>query len=139
MQLRLRADAQLAGTFVREVARFDPPVQNTRRFVAQATTVAGVALQPGDTILLLLAAAGRDDNANLQADVFLLERAERQQSGFGHGRHECPGQQLAFAIATGALQHLLALPEALDPSALCWTYAPSVNARLPQFFLKEQS
>ena len=113
MQARLRADPSLAGAFVQEVARDDPAVQNTRRFVAQATSVAGVALQPGDTILLLLAAAGR---------------------GFGHGRHACPGQDLAFAIATSAVQHLLALPHPLAAEALAWTYAPSVNGRLPLFF-----
>lgn len=137
LQARLRAAPHLAAAFVREVARYDPPVQNTRRFVAQATRVAGVALQPGDTILLLLAAAGRDEDANPHANAFMLERAQRQLSGFGHGRHACPGQELAFAIAASAIQHLLALPEPLDPSALCWTYAQSLNARLPLFSLKE--
>ncbi len=121
-QLRLRADPRLAGEFVREVARHDPPVQNTRRFVAQDTSVAGVALQAGDTILLLLGAAGRD------------EGAERTQPGFGHGRHACPGRELAFLIASSAVQHLLALPAPLDAKALGWTYAPSVNGRLPLFF-----
>ncbi|MEJ7805082.1 MAG: cytochrome P450 [Telluria sp.] len=122
MQARLRADASLAGAFVHEVARADPPVQNTRRFVAQATSVAGVRLQPGNTVLLLLAAASHDPGAG------------QAMPGFGHGRHACPGQALAFTIATGAVQHLLSLPHPLDPQALGWTYAPSVNARLPLFF-----
>lgn len=134
MQLRLRADPLLASDFVREVARYDPPVQNTRRFVAQQTSVAGVPLHSGDTILLLLAAAGRDESANLAAGVFSLERAERTQAGFGHGHHACPGRELAFVIATGAVQVLLALPVPLDAKALGWTYAPSVNGRLPRFF-----
>lgn len=114
-QARLRADPRRAAAMVRQVARADPAVQNTRRFVTQATTVAGVALQPGDTILLLLGAAG--------------------QCGFGYGRHACPGQELACAIATSALEHLLALP---GPLALDWTYKPSANARLPQFSTKGQ-
>jgi cytochrome P450 len=142
LQARLRADPRLAAALVHEVARFDPPVQNTRRFVAQATSVAGVALQPGDTILLLLAAAGRDEQAHSQPDVFLLERPERRLLGFGHGRHACPGQELAMLIATTAIQHLLALPLALDPATLGWTYRSSPNGRLPQFFTspsKEQS
>ena len=133
LQARLRADPGLAGAFVREVARYDPAIQNTRRFVARATTVAGEHLQPGDTLLLLLGAAARDSEANPQAGVFLLERDERQQSGFGFGRHACPGQELAFTIATGAMHHLLALAHPLDAAALCWSYAPSANARLPQF------
>lgn len=134
LEARLRADPRLAAALVHEVARFDPPVQNTRRFVARATSVAGVTLQPGDTILLLLAAAGRDEQAHPQPDAFLLERPERQLLGFGHGRHACPGQYLANAIATAAIQHLLALPVALDQAALSWAYRPSANGRLPQFF-----
>ena len=118
---------------MREVARYDPAVQNTRRFVAHAASVAGVALQPGDTILLLLAAAGRDEQANPDADVFLLERAGSQLAGFGHARHACPGRDLAFTIATSAVQHLLALPHPLTAQTLAWTYAPSANASLPLF------
>jgi cytochrome P450 len=113
LQERLRADPQQAGALVRDVARRDPAVQNTRRFVAEATSIAGVALQPGDTILLLLGAADPDEPC-----------------GFGHGRHACPGQELACTIAASALQYLLALPQ---PLALDWTYKPSANARLPQF------
>ncbi len=133
LQARLRGDPSLARSFVCEVARYDPAVQNTRRFVAQATTVAGVALQPGDSILLLLGAAARDDHDCAMADSFMLERAQGELPGFGHARHACPGQQLALTIATGAIGHLLAQPRALDPAALCWRYAPSANARLPQF------
>jgi len=133
-QARLRADPRRAAAFVHEVARFDPPVQNTRRFVAQTTSVAGVALAPGDCILLLLAAAGRDDDAYLQADVFLPERPAHHLPGFGHGRHACPGQDLAHRMATTALQHLLAAPCALDPATLGWTYRSSANGRLPEFF-----
>lgn len=112
LQARLRADPQQAAALVRDVARFDPAVQNTRRFVAKQTSIGGVALQPGETILVLLGAAG--------------------ECGFGHGRHACPGQELACTIATAALQHLLALPLPL-PLSLDWSYRPSANARLPQF------
>lgn len=133
MQARLRDAPQLAGAFVREVARYDPAVQNTRRFVAHATSVAGMALQAGDTILLLLAAAGRDKQANPDADDFLLERAGSRLAGFGHARHACPGRDLAFTIAASAMQHLLALAHPLTAQTLAWRYAPSANARLPLF------
>jgi cytochrome P450 len=110
LQDRLRNDPNLAEAMVQEVCRFDPPVQNTRRFVTQATTVANITLQAGDAILLLLAAAGRDEDANYQPNDFLLERTDRQWFGFGHGRHACPGQNLAFAIASAAIQSILAMP-----------------------------
>jgi cytochrome P450 len=116
LQERLRAAPHQAGALVREVARSDPSVQNTRRFVARATSVGGVTLQAGEAILLKLGDAG--------------------ECGFGHGRHACPGQELAYTIASGALQHLLALPQ---PLSLDWTYKPSANARLPIFSSKGQS
>jgi cytochrome P450 len=127
LEARLRADPSLARALVNDVARRDPPIQYTRRFVTQATSVAGVALQPGDTILLLLAAAGRDADINPHAKAL---------PGFGHGRHACPGQDLAMVIAATAIQHLLALPAGFDAAALGWGYRPSANARLPEFFTK---
>lgn len=133
LQQRLRADPALAASLVRETARFDPPVQNTRRFVAQATTVGGVRLEPGAVILLLLGAAGRDERAYAQANDFVLDRPEHALPGFGHGRHACPGQALARTIAAAVLEHLLSLPNGLDPAMLQWTYRPSVNGRLPLF------
>jgi cytochrome P450 len=141
LQQRLRAEPALAACLVREVARFDPPVQNTRRFVAQATTIAGVDLAPGAVILLLLGAAGRDEQAFSQANDFALDRPEHALPGFGHGRHACPGQALARTIAAAAIEHLLLRPAALDPAVLHWTYRPSVNGRLPLFNapLKEAS
>jgi cytochrome P450 len=130
----LRADPQLTGAFVQEVARFDPPVQNTRRFVTQPVVIAGVQLQAGDVVLLLLGAAGHDEEANPQADIFSLERAQRKLPGFGHGRHACPGPDIACNIVTGAVLHLLELPEPMSARSLAWRYAPSTNGRLPQFF-----
>lgn len=133
LEERLRAEPALAAALVREVARFDPPVQNTRRFVAHTASIAGVTLRPGDAVLLLLAGAGRDEQAHPQPDVFLLERSDRPPLGFGHGRHACPGQNFASAIATAAIQHLLRRPAALGQAGLGWDYRPSANARLPQF------
>ncbi|MEV4783709.1 cytochrome P450 [Burkholderia sp. LMU1-1-1.1] len=134
LEQRLRAEPALAAALVREVARFDPPVQNTRRFVAQATSVAGVALQPGDAVLLLLAAAGRDGRVHAQPDAFVLERSDCPPPGFGHGRHACPGRSLAFVIATAAIRYLLQRPVSLGQAELGWGYRPSANARLPEFF-----
>ena len=105
-----------ARALVREVARLDPPVQNSRRFVAEHALIGGVQVEPGQVILLLLAAASRD------------VRAEGRLFGFGHGLHACPGQQLAETIAAAALDCLSTVP------SVSWRYRPSVNARIPEFF-----
>jgi cytochrome P450 len=119
-QALLGADAAGVPAFVEDVARRDPPVQNTRRFVAQPTRIAGVPLQSGDAILLLLGATA-------------CAPIERKLPAFGHGRHACPGQALALEIAAGAVRHVLALPLPLSAQALQWDYAPSANGRLPRF------
>lgn len=131
----VRAQADGFGALVREVARHDPPVQNTRRFAADACHVGGVTLQPGDAVLLVLAAANRDPALNPdQPDAFQLDRTQARTLGFGHGTHACPGQALAFTLAATGLQVLI--ERGLDTQAIGrdgWGYHASVNGRLPRF------
>ncbi len=101
---------------VEEVARRDPSVHNTRRFVAAPTHLAAIALAPGDALLLVLASG------------------EADPLGFGHGPHACPGRDLALILATAALQAMLS--GGLDTADLQrrgWHYRPSVNLRIPVF------
>jgi len=118
---------------VQEVSRYDPSIHNTRRFVAEATELAGISLQPGDVVLVLLAAAGRDPACNARPDEFLLDRKDREVPGFGHGAHQCPGQALACAIAAAAVQALLVSGRLKEAASFSWDYRPSMNARIPHF------
>jgi cytochrome P450 len=97
-----------AAQLVARVMETDPPILNTRRFAAERCTVGGVTVEAGQAILVMLGAA---------------------QRGFGHGRHACPGQQLAQQVAAGCIEALssAALPQ------LTWTYRASHNARIPEF------
>jgi cytochrome P450 len=118
---------------VHEVSRYDPSIHNTRRFVAESTEVAGIPLQAGDVVLLVLAAAGRDPACNARPDEFLLERPDREVPGFGHGAHQCPGQALACVIAAAAVRALLVSGRLKDAASFSWAYRPSMNARIPVF------
>ena len=134
LRRRLGATWALLPGMVEEVARHDPSVQNTRRFVAHPTTVAGVELAPGDAVLLVLGAANRDPMLNPAPATFELMRTNRRSLGFGHGRHACPGEALAHTITAAGLEGWLA--RGLDTDALPergWDYRPSVNARIPRF------
>ncbi|WP_295749103.1 cytochrome P450 [Undibacterium sp.] len=133
LQQQMRDTPEQIAAMLQEVCRYDPPVQNTRRFVVQTCSIAGVELQPGDAILLVLAAASRDESDFPNADEFQLDRPAHTLLGFSHGRHLCPGQTLALGIGTAALQSLLALTTCLDPTQLQWTYRTSLNGRLPLF------
>ncbi|AMC36601.1 cytochrome P450 [Janthinobacterium sp. B9-8] len=118
-------------SFVEEVARYDPSVQNTRRFVVQDFEIHGQLLRKGDAVLLLLAAANRDAAFNVKGDDFVLNRAARRSLSFGHGRHGCPGQALAIKITTAILSDYLAERDTAGP--LQWIYQASVNGRIPRF------
>ncbi|MBC3366381.1 cytochrome P450 [Pseudomonas sp. SWRI154] len=127
----LRDDPGQVGPLLAEVQRFDPAVQNTRRFVALPCEILGTALQPGDPVLVLLASANRDPQLNPQPDVLLLDRPNRRSFSFGSGGHECPGQSLAMDIARATLGAILGGQPRLEQ--LAWCYRPSVNGRIPLF------
>ena len=124
-------DSAQVDELIAEVQRFDPSVQNTRRFVAAPCEIDGVNLNPGDVILVLLASANRDPQLNDDPDAFLLDRPNRRSFTFGAGRHQCPGQVLALSIARATLAEILAMQPALD--RLTWHYRPSLNGRIPLF------
>ena len=127
----LRHDAMHIGDLIAEVQRFDPSVQNTRRFVATPCEIEGVSLNPGDVILVLLASANRDPQLNDRPDNLCLDRAQRRSFTFGAGRHHCPGQALALSIAIASVRQILAVNPELDH--LDWQYRPSLNGRVPLF------
>jgi cytochrome P450 len=119
---------------VEETARHDPSVHNTRRFAAEAVTIAGTPLAAGDAVLVLLASANRDPAFNPDPDSFILVRAKRRMLGFGRGMHACPGQALACTLAAASLDALLRRAPDLDAQRLRgWSYRPSVNGRIPVF------
>lgn len=117
---------------VQEAARYDSPVQNTRRFIPAAATVAGQELEAGATVIVVLAAANRDPLENPQPDVFLPRRTDRQCFTFGLGAHACPGPLLAKAMATAAVEHVLASGLDLTPLAGPVTWRASTNTRVPE-------
>jgi cytochrome P450 len=130
MLARVVADPTLLTGAIEEVLRYDPPVQNTRRFVSRDGTIAGEEMGEGDAILVILAAASRDPSANPAPERFDISRADRRLFTFGTGIHACPGASLATTIARAAIAHLLA--SGADPGQLAIpaTYRPSHNVRI---------
>lgn len=127
----LHSESTSIEDLLAEVQRFDPPVQNTRRFVAAPCEIDGTRLNAGDVILVLLASANRDPQLNDNPDTFLLDRPNRRSFTFGAGRHQCPGQSLALSIAGATVRHILAMKPELD--RLTWHYRPSANGRIALF------
>ncbi len=119
--------------FLREVARFDAPVQNTRRYALRDCLLGGASLRWGDAVLVVLAAANRDPAVNPNPHDFDPDRRAARLFTWGHGSHQCPGQQLSLAIARIGLAALRATitDHATLPTHI--GYRPLGNARIPVF------
>jgi cytochrome P450 len=130
---RVAGDDILLHRVIEEVVRHDPPVHNTRRFVAEDCVIAGEAVKAGDQILVVLAAANRDPAHCARPHVFDPDRTDHGSFTFGLGRHACAGQAIATAIAAAGIRTLLA--HGLDIASLAGPveYRRSVNSRIPLF------
>lgn len=91
----LRADPGLVPTAVVEAVRLASPVRGFTRLVARDTEVDGVPIRAGQRVVLLYAAANRDERALERPDEFDLHRARHDQLGWGQGPHTCVGMHLA--------------------------------------------
>ncbi|NMO17958.1 cytochrome P450 [Pyxidicoccus fallax] len=130
---KVREQPELLPATVEEVIRFDPPVQNTRRFLAEDARVLETPMQAGQGILVLLAAANRDPSIHTDPHRFDPKRPGQRSFTFGSGSHACPGSRLAVTVAARTVGHLL--ERGVEPGVLARSYAyrPSHNGRIPLF------
>ncbi len=106
---RCLADPSLWDNAVEEVLRHDSPVQLTGRTAVRDTTVAGVDLPAGTTVLILLGGANRDPAVFEDPDRLDVARANAgDHLAFSLGAHFCLGAQLARLEARVALRELYA-------------------------------
>ena len=86
----------------------ESPVKGDFRLSRVPTTVGGVDLPAGTTVMLVNAAANRDPGQFEDPATFDAERANaRMHLAFGRGIHTCPGAPLARAEARVSLERLL--------------------------------
>lgn len=130
LRAQLQTDPGLWPAMLREVSRHDPSIHNTRRYTACPVEIGGLALPAGQMILVVLASAGHDATVHAEPGSFVLQRPASPIFTYGHGRHVCPGQQLAQTMAAACMQ---AWVDVLNGLPLDWRYQPSLNARIPVF------
>jgi cytochrome P450 len=115
----LYADRSLFPQAFEEVIRWEPPVTVILRRVARNTELAGVAIDEGADVALMIGAANRDERKYTEPDRYDMFRSQRQHVGFGFGVHVCLGMHLArmeSRIAINTLFDRLG-PFTLDPEA----------------------
>jgi hypothetical protein len=106
-------DVSDAHIVIRRVMHESPSIRNTRRFAVRQTPLGETTLATGSALVLDLEAATRAGGPSL---------------AFGAGPHQCPGQMIAFTIATAALEAGPRLSH-LPASGVRWL--PYPNARIP--------
>lgn len=104
----LRDRPELIRPAVEELLRFDGPSLSQTRVAAQAITLHGREIGPGDRVFLMLGAANRDPRAFEAPDRVDIARERRAHLAFGWGPHICLGFPLA------RLEGQVALPRVLD-------------------------
>jgi cytochrome P450 len=92
---KVRADATLIPNAFNEALRLETPIRGFCRHVAHPTVFEGVPLNEGDAVLVLYAAANRDERKWSNPNDFDVTRRCADQVGFGFGVHGCAGQGLA--------------------------------------------
>src|SRR5580658_793346 len=88
-------DRSLYAQAFEEALRWEGPVTVILRRALVDTELAGVPVQAGADVALLLGAANRDHRKYEDPDRFDMFRSVRQHVGFGFGVHVCLGMHLA--------------------------------------------
>jgi cytochrome P450 len=108
IQDALRADRSRIPVFIEESLRMDAPVKSGFRLAKRATTVGGVDLPVGSTVMVCPGAANRDPRRFENPHEFRLDRKNfREHMAFGRGNHTCPGSPLARAEGRISLERIL--------------------------------
>lgn len=104
---KLRSDTRLAVSAANEIVRMESPLQNFARWTTRdAEMTDGTVVPAGQRVILSYASANRDERQFRDADSFVIDRAEKQTLGFGHGPHGCAGQGLARMELTAVFSAL---------------------------------
>ena len=115
----LYADRSLFAQAFEEAVRWEPPVTVILRRALCDTELAGVKIEKGADIALMIGAANRDERKYPDPDRYDMFREQRQHVGFGFGVHVCLGMHLARMESRIAVNTLLDRlgPFRLDPDA----------------------
>ena len=105
---RLRAEPALIPDFVDEALRIEGVTKSTFRYVRNRVTVGDFTFEPGQHVMINIAAMNRDPRKFEAPALFNVERKNvRTHVAFGRGLHACAGGPLARAEGRVAMERLL--------------------------------
>jgi cytochrome P450 len=108
LQDMLRGNRDRIPNFVEEVLRLESPIKSDFRLTRTATTLGGVELPAGTTVMLLPGAANRDPrHFDCPAELRVDRSNARQNVAFARGVHSCPGGPLARIEGRVTIERIL--------------------------------
>lgn len=108
LQQLLRDERDRIPNFIEETLRIESPIRGDFRLSRVPTTIAGVEIPAGATVMVLNGAANRDPRHFESPADFQADRTNaREHIAFGHGIHFCPGAPLARTEARVTIERLL--------------------------------
>jgi cytochrome P450 len=119
----IRIDRTLVPQAIEEALRFETPLLNITRLATVDTELSGVPIPAGSTVMLMLAAANREEERHPDPDRYDPFRTEpRPHISFGSGAHACLGihlarleMRVALNLVLDRLPGLRLDPEGEDP------------------------
>jgi len=135
IRMRLKVDMSQVPAFIEEALRIESPFRSHLRSVPRDTSLGGVDLPAGSTLLMMWGAANRDP-AKFENPAAINYGRKLQHVAFGRGIHLCVGAALARMEARIVLTALLkrdAFPVLDDATSPQWEYSLQVrrHSRLP--------
>jgi cytochrome P450 len=104
---QLAEDRSLVPNAIEEILRYEPPAPHVARYVARDVEIHGRTVPEGSVMMLLIAAANRDDRVHPDGDRFDVHRQVDRHLSFSHGIHFCLGAALARLEGRVALDEVL--------------------------------
>ena len=103
----LKSTPALMQSALRELLRFDSPVQYTGRRLMANVELHGKELKKGELVIPLIGAANRDPKQFSNPDTLDITRNEGNHLSFGYGPHVCIGATLTYLEADIAFKSLI--------------------------------
>jgi cytochrome P450 len=103
----LRANPELMPDAVEEMMRYLSVADILYRYAADDIELGGETIGKGSTVLVSMLAANRDPRHFDDPDALDIHRKARSHLSFGHGVHQCLGQQLARIEMRSGFEGLL--------------------------------
>ncbi|HWW05515.1 cytochrome P450 [Collimonas sp.] len=97
----------LLPSALKELLRFDSPVQYTGRRLKVDVEMHGRLMKKGDLVIPLIGAANRDPAKFIDPDRLDIERNQGAHLSFGYGPHVCIGATLTYLEAEIAMRSVM--------------------------------